>query len=208
MNKYKEMLDKGWKRFYYGKRVEAPEAMVLDSPQGIKNKWGALKKVYIIWVIWFCKLFMSQTITTTDAIIFLLLMIYGITDTIIGMVLIYRLGTSRFRLDKNITPEMMYSVMKPIFESKYEYMKVDRDAKTGFMTISIKKAPNPISRQYIIRMDGNSTFTVYCKRVGFVFRFRIYAFYKKVISEMGVIVYEMQSVFSVQKSMHLETDKN
>ena len=84
----------------------------------------------------------------------------------------------------------MYNVMKPIFETKYPDMniRVDQETSTGFMTVNIG------GNIYRIRMEGNSTFMVFCKE--FAYFIISYKTYKNMNRDVGLIAYEIQYAFN------------
>ena len=210
METFQEILSECWIRIKYGRKVNAARAVIMKSPRGYKNVWGKLRVIgyilgmllliglysertadfpklkYVLYSLYYdvdwTEVFLMEWITFT--------MIWSVLNCMILVGYIRFFSTRRFRLEENIDAEEMYNVMKPIFETKYPDMniKVDQETSTGFMTVNIG------GNIYRIRMEGNSTFMVFCKE--FAYFIISYKTYKNMNRDVGLISYEIQYAFN------------
>lgn len=174
------------------KSAEGPNGMILFSPQPLDNEMAAYHKV--IWTI-----IIVQWIALTIAMFSNGGFFWGIA---LGFA-IKRLEVKRylnltgwlrrkkFQFVSGISDEQLLTDMNDIFPSKYSYT-IEMNNK-GIVVISDG------SMRYEISIEEDNCFTIWysmpIKKV--LLSFNDYGNYKKIISAMGIIAYEIQNKYKI-----------
>lgn len=163
--------------------------MIIKSPEPLANEMQKIKKLYIVCLVCLLIGVLLQPLLVVG--IFGLMIVYCLDYHMVN----YKRNVLRyikFKFTNDVDNENLFITMQPVFTGKYK-MLVER-GNEGIMTITHD------NYTYDIIIGDDSTFTIWWRMsLGkAVLPENKYKSYRKILSAMGIISYEIQNAYQIQ----------